>query len=298
MPDISKIQLQGTNGQLETYNIKDEEAREELKSSVKYNKIFDNSETIYNKFSNFETKNEYINNSIVQITKIKNIEKISFLPTNGNTSDPNTNKKNILELANSNYNFDLFINGGLQGIMIFDNVVFQSTLDSPFYIGLTNNNEMKFYDAVNNNITLSYLQQEGIVNAFSGYSPIIQNHLPYNYKIITSKASSSTIAKYFKDYIVEEKHPRQLIANDDDGNFYVIEILGRSPFNQGMNYDEMLEYFSDKNYKNVFNLDGGGSVQTVFNHQFINFPVIDNDTENGRTVPTAIGFRTEAINFE
>ena len=58
------------------------------------------------------------------------------------------------------------------------------------------------------------------------------------------------------------------------------------------------EYFADKNYKNVFNLDGGGSVQTVFNHHFINFPVIDNDTESGRPVPSAIGFRTEAINFE
>lgn len=231
MADISKIQLKGINNQPETYNIKDEEARKNLKLTVKYNKIYENTDIIFNKFSNFETKNEYINNSIIQITKIKNVEKISFLPTNGNTSDPNTNKKSILELANSNYNYDLFINGGLQGIMIFDNVVFQSTLDSPFYIGLTNENEMKFYDAVNNNITLSYLQQENIVNAFSGYSPIIQNHLPYNYTNITSKASSSSIAKYFKDYIVEQKHPRQLIANDDNNNFYVIQILGRSPFN-------------------------------------------------------------------
>ena len=251
--------------------------------------------SIYNKFPNFENTIEYVNNSLIYISKIKNLEKISCVPTNGNPSNPNKNALNIIDLSKHNRNFDFFINGGLQGIMIFDGIVYEGVLDSPYYIGFDNKNKMYFFDALNNNITVDYLLSLGITNCFSGYSPIIENNNVFDYTTITNLSDTNNIAKYFKEYIVEQKHPRQLIAQDNDGIYYTIAILGRSCYNDGMNYDEMIQYFKTKNFANVFNLDGGGSTQTVFNQNSLIFPAVDNNTDKGRAVPSAIAFRIKEV---
>jgi hypothetical protein len=282
--------------------LKNENLIAELIGEVNFENIYNYDDNISSKYNNIDFYTDYDSNSksIIYITRIRKdkIQKLSCLPTNGNPIENiNTNRKSVIDFSKTNNNYDLFLNSGLNGINIFDGIVNTTTnLDSPFYCGFNNNNEMKFYDAVNNVINSDTLINDGIVNAFVGYSPIIQNKNIYDYKQITNNESTSQIAKYFKDYIVEQKHPRQLIG-DDDNYFYVFSIFGRILNSHGMNYEELITYFNSKNLNNVFNCDGGGSMQTVYNKSNIFEPSqeIINGNNNFRIVPVCIGIKLEEV---
>lgn len=247
-------------------------------------------------FLNVEVSTEYVNDSIVYITKLKNIDKLSCLPTNGNpTQDINTNKKNVIDYSKSNNDYDVYMNTGMNGINIFDTIINQTTrLDCPYYCGFTEDNQMKFYNGLVNSFSLDTLLNDNIVNCFSGFSPIIVNHQAFDFTDITDLANDNEIAANFRDSL-PVKHPRQLIAQDDDNNFYIFSIMGRFNNSKGFNYYEMQSYFLDKNLKNVFNCDGGGSMQTVVNKEYTFYPSQELDTNENRLIPTIIGFKLKEV---
>lgn len=243
-------------------------------------------------FQNITIETEYSHNSLIYITKInKNkVEKISVLPTNLDYLHPYTNMNSLLELSEINNNYDVFINAGLTGINIMDGIKHESPLtDGCYYIGFTNDNTMKFFDAINNDITYEFLVSQGIVNCCVGYSPIIVNGNPYDYTELTSLSNTNNLARIFKEYIVEQKHPRQLIG-EDENYFYIFSIIGRFVDFAGMDYNQMIDYFLNKNLSNLFNLDGGGSVQENILNKML-YPSNDFYTEKGRKIPTAIAFK-------
>jgi hypothetical protein len=251
---------------------------------------------INRKFLNIDVSTEYVNNSIVYITKLKNIDKLSCLPTNGNpTGDVLSNITNVKDYAKNHPEYDVYMNCGMCGIYIFDGVVNQSTrLDCPYYCGFTADNEMKFYMGLNGDITPATLQSDGIVNCFSGFVPIIRDHQLVDYSDITSLYNTNTIAKAFTDSL-PVKHPRQLIAQDDNNNFYIFSIMGRFNNCEGFNYSEMQNYFINKNLKNVFSCDGGGSTQTIYNKDYIFYPSQELDTNIDRSIPSILGFRLKEV---
>ena len=251
--------------------------------------------TIDSTFQNIEVSHDYTDDSIIYITKLKNVKKLSCLPTNG---QPNANINNgrisVVDYAKLHDNYKVYINAGMSGINIFDGVVNETTrLDCIGYFGFTADNEMKWYDGINNTITASDLVNDGIVNCIPAFTPIILNGSIYDYTIITDQAGSSEIASKFADSI-DIKHPRQLIGNDSEGNFYIFTIFGRISGSIGMTYNEMIVYFRDKGYLNVFNLDGGGSTQTVINGESLTYPPQD-FALGYRIVPTVIGFQLEEV---
>ena len=248
------------------------------------------------KFLNVEVSTEYANDSIIYITKIKDIDKLSCLPTNGDpTIDINTNKKNVIDYSKTNDNYDVYMNSGMNGINIFDSIVNQITrLDCPYYCGFNDNNDMKFYNGLASNFNLQTMLNDDIVNCFSGFSPIVVNHQAFDFTNITDLANSSEIAANFRDSL-PVKHPRQLIAQDDNNNFYIFSIMGRFNNSKGMNYYEMQSYFLSKDLKNVFNCDGGGSMQTVVNKEYTFYPSQELDTNENRLIPTIIGFKLKEV---
>ena len=232
---------------------------------------------------------EYINNTFVYKTVIPkaNISKFALLATNGDTSNPHgAGRKSVYNLANS-VDYDILINAGLHGIMIFDGTSYVENNDSPYYIGFTEDLEMHFYDAVNNTITLATLEADNIVNACCGYSPLIVNGEAYDYTAITSAGTS--ISDYFRDYIVPIRHTRQIIAEDDD-SIILYSVIGRKNRSFGMTYDELITWLGNENVTNAFNLDGGGSTQEVIT-KTMTYPSQDYDNGRGRVVPTAFGFK-------
>ena len=253
-------------------------------------------DNINNKFLNIDFNTEYINDSIVYITKVKNLDKLSVLPTNGNPSqDVYTNRIDIMNYAKNHDEYDLYINGGMSGIYIFDGIVNNtSRLDCPYYLGFNSNNEMKFYNGLKNDFSLDNLINDDIVNCLSGFSPLVVNNNPFDFTDITDLSSTSEIAQNFLDSL-PVKHPRQIIAQDDDNNFYIFSIMGRFNNSEGFNYYEMQNYCLSKGLKNAFNLDGGGSMQTVYNKNYIFYPSQELDTNIDRIVPSTIGFKLKEV---
>ena len=251
---------------------------------------------INSKFQNIDISTEYANNSIIYITKLKNIEKLSCLPTNGNpTGNIQDNRIDIMSYAKAHNNYDVYMNSGMNGMQIFDGVLNETTrLDCPYYCGFTANNDMKFYNGLTTEVTYADLVSDGIVNLFSGFAPIISNHQLVDYSDIEALYGTNSIATAFVDSW-EVKHPRQLIGQDDDNNFYIFSIMGRFNNSQGFNYPEMQSYFLAKGLKNVFSCDGGGSMQTVCNKEYVFYPSQELDTNVDRIVPTCIGFKLKEV---
>lgn len=248
------------------------------------------------KFLNVDVSTEYVNNSIVYITKLKNIDKLSCLPTNSNpTIDVYQDRINVIDYAKTHNDYDVYMNAGMSGIYIFDSVVNQtSRLDCPYYCGFTEDNEMKFYNGLKSDFSLNDLLDDNIVNCFSGFSPLVVNHQAFDFTDITDLSSTSEIAQNFSDSL-PVKHPRQLLAQDDDNNFYIISIMGRFNNSEGFNYYEMQDYALSKGYKNVFNCDGGGSMQTIVNKEYTFYPSQELDTNVDRIVPSALGFKLKEV---
>lgn len=252
--------------------------------------------TIYDKFQNIDVDTDYANDSIIYITKLKNIDKLAVLPTNGDKSaDINENKKNVKDYAETDPNYDVYMNGGMNGIYIFDGTVNQTTrLDCPYYCGFTENNDMKFYEGLSQQITPDILIADRIVNCFSGFAPLIVDHELADYTSINNIVGSNEIAQAFIDSL-PVKHPRQILAQDDDNNFYIISIMGRFNNSQGFNYDEMKNYCLAKGFKNAFNCDGGGSMQTIVNKNYVFYPSQELDTNIDRLIPSVVAFKLKGV---
>lgn len=251
---------------------------------------------INNKFQNIELSTEYVNNSIIYITKLKNLNSLAVLPTNGDVNaNINENKTNIKTYADNHDEYDLYMNCGMSGIYIFNGVINQTTrLDCPYYCGFTENNEMKFYEGLSRNITPDILVADNIKNCFSGFAPIIVDHEEADYTSINNLYGSNEIATNFIDSL-PVKHPRQLIAQDDDNNFTIFSIMGRFNNSEGFNYSEMKSYFLSKGFKNVFSADGGGSMQTIYNKNNVFYPTQELDTNTYREVPSVLCFKLKEV---
>jgi len=251
---------------------------------------------INNKFQNIELSTEYVNNSIIYITKLKNLDSLAVLPTNGDVNaNINENKTNIKTYADNHDEYDLYMNCGMSGIYIFNGVINQTTrLDCPYYCGFTENNEMKFYEGLSRNITPDILVADNIKNCFSGFAPIIVDHEEADYTSINNLYGSNEIATNFIDSLTV-KHPRQLIAQDDNNNFTIFSIMGRFNNSEGFNYSEMKSYFLSKGFKNVFSADGGGSMQTIYNKNNVFYPTQELDTNTYREVPSVLCFKLKEV---
>ena len=249
---------------------------------------------VNSKFLNVDVTTEFVNDSIVYITAIKNLDKLSCLPTNGDpTANIDTNKTNVYDYAKLHPEYDVYMNTGMNGINIFDGVVNQITrLDCPCYCGFTSDNTMKFYVGLADGFSIDDMLDDDIVNCFSGFAPLVVNHEAYDFTEITD--IDNTIAQAFEESL-PVKHPRQVIAQDDDNNFYIFSIMGRFNNSAGMNYEEMQSYFLSKGLKNAFNCDGGGSMQTVVNGNRVFYPSQELDTNVDRSIPTIIGFKLKEI---
>lgn len=281
--------------QLQSDVAKDKQDIKELQDNKLEFKKYEDFE-IDSKFKNIEISTEYYNDALIYKTKIKNINKLAVLPTNGNvTKNILTDRTNIIDYAKTNNIYDLFINCGMNGTYIFDGIINETTrLDCPYYCGFDNNNEMSFYNGLVEEINPYNLLSDGIKNLFPGFSPIIVNHELFDLTEITDLAATNEIARSFSEGL-NVKHPRQIIAQDDDNNFTIFSVMGRFNNCIGLSYPEMQAYFQNKNYKNVFNCDGGGSTQTIYNKDYIFYPSQELDTNIDRIVPSTIGFQIKEV---
>lgn len=114
-------------------------------------------------------------------------------------------------------------------------------------------------------VTVSELLDQGVKNALVGFYPLINDN-----EIIQRDSS---------------KEPRQVIGQLPNKDLIILTCDGRTLANAGLTYDEicdvLLEEYSDIRF--AYNLDGGGSAQTVLRGSMLNKP-IDSEGTKARDV--------------
>ena len=192
-----------------------------------------------------------------------------------------TNNSNVPRFAAS-HDYLHTINGGIylvatgeaDGITIVDGKILKSTgveqfAEEQYVLGITKYGEFKTYL----NETAENILADGCIYALTGFVPLVQN----------GEAVQSEVLAVCPHYSI--RHPRQIIGTLKDGNFFTFCCDGRTDSENGMTLQECIDtLLADLDIEFAFNLDGGGSTQTIVGKKQIN-RVID-----GRAVPNVIVF--------
>lgn len=126
-----------------------------------------------------------------------------------------------------------------------------------------------------NGTTAAQMISNGAVYACTAYDELIHNNtVVYD---TTSEAWTTTLYQH------------QIIAQLDNGDYVILTCDGKNYEDQdkGLTYEMLANILMSKydNIRTAYACDGGGSVSTVVNHEFINVPS-DNDFRTERAVPT------------
>lgn len=158
------------------------------------------------------------------------------------------------------------------GTLILNGKIIRQKEYANYAIGIKADNELVSYPK---GITPQEMVNEGVVNGFSVFTPLILNYEP---------VSSSVIALVPNQL---NKNPRQVIAQFENKDILVFSCGGRGFDGEGMKATDVIRILQGLKDKICFahNLDGGGSVSTVIYGNQITRMIDGNGTLN-RIRPT------------
>lgn len=184
------------------------------------------------------------------------------------------NKNNFLLLINSGI-FNIDTDGSVDGIYIQDGKILQDTPQKShtkqYCLGIKADGTMKAYPY---NIEASEILNDGCINAVTGFVPLIEDSM---------KVPDSVLSVCPHAF---EKHPRQIIGTMQNGDYFTFTCDGRATGQEGMTLNECINFLTNFDILFAFNLDGGGSTQTVVNKKKINRDI----TTPLRRIPNCIVF--------
>lgn len=155
------------------------------------------------------------------------------------------------------------------GIQIIDGEIVQELSTNAYTLGIKDNNELVSYPP---GTKAKDILADGSKNALTAFIPLIQDHKEVSEKLF--KVAGNLILR----------HPRQAIAQFDNGDLLIFSTGGRGIDGEGMTASDMIRIFKQLNVKFAFNLDGGGSVSTVIGDRLIT-KKIDGDGTKERPRP-------------
>lgn len=176
--------------------------------------------------------------------------------------------------------WDLIINCGWSGLEIENSVVKSDSaagnVDQICALTINNAGELGYVIGWEAGSGETFVNN-GIVSASTSFFPLIVNYVPYTIP------SNSEIDSYNWQHA-----PRQIIGQWANGDYAIITSEGRGYANStGITPARCIEICQSLGLKFAFNLDGGGSTQTVIGDKTLN--TIYEGTD-GRPVPTFIVF--------
>ena len=183
-------------------------------------------------------------------------------------------------------NFSVFINGGLVtsnkkpiGVTISNGNIITSEIVNTltnWYIGI-NKDTNRFECGKLKNVTLEFLKNK--------YDNVLTSFVPL---IINGKLQDEETLKDCPNY--NDKNPRQILCQKEDGTVIIITSDGRRQSQKGWTLLEAQQIIKELNVDFAFNLDGGGSAQTVYRNTLISTP-IDGYHSQEREVFSCFGFK-------
>ena len=182
--------------------------------------------------------------------------------------------------------FSVCINGGLHrannkpiGVTISNGNIITSEINGTlknWYLGI-NKDTGKFECGKLKNVTLNFLKDK-YDNVLTSFVPLIING------VIQSEETLKDCSNY------NEKNPRQILCQQEDGTVIIITSDGRRQNQKGWTLLEAQQIIKELNVDFAFNLDGGGSAQTVYRNTLVSTPIDDYHTKE-RQVFSCLGFK-------
>lgn len=150
------------------------------------------------------------------------------------------------------------LNGPLAGVLIEDGVVVNdlnqgSTSEYWYILGTDKNGAIKVQADTSHTVTAAQAVSAGFYNAMGIWHPIIQSGTAFSPSSLPTSEENYT-------YIITRKHPRSILAYDDE-NWYFVAVEGRIYRSEGINFEQELALCRKLGFNNAYNLDGGHSVQ-------------------------------------
>jgi len=169
------------------------------------------------------------------------------------------------------------------GVLIENGVVLQEANHPNLYELTIDSDGVLSYE--NPNTSSDVLLGKGVVSALCGFCPLV----------IGFEGVDESFYNQISHY--DQKAQRQIIGQYASGDYAIITAEGRDFDNStGWTIPEAITTCVNENLKFAFNLDGGGSVETVIGHKQIN---IIYENQYGRPVPNYIVFNgTNAFKAE
>lgn len=146
------------------------------------------------------------------------------------------------------------------GIQITDGEIIHSTPHPTSYtLGIKKDNTLI---ATPPDVTAEELIEQEVYNALTGFFPIIENGIPVSENLYSSASPNALV-----------KNPRQVIAQNNNKDTFFITVQGRGIDGEGMTYSDLIRICESLNINFAYNLDGGGSIQTVVRGGLLNNPI-------------------------
>lgn len=207
---------------------------------------------------------KHSNGTIYYLTKIpyntSNKIKKSFANDVPHINDelPRTHaiRKNAIFAINAS---GYYTNKTLMGVQIKDGVAYgeQASGSKWYTLGIKKDGTLKAYSPDKNS---SYLLDDGVENSFCFTIPLIENNTKVSEDILSLQADR------------KEQANRQVIAQYSNKDYLILTSEGRTNSNKGLTLDEVIEILLAEGVVFAYNLDGGGSTQTIYNGSLINVP--------------------------
>lgn len=214
-------------------------------------------------------------------TKIDGTNQYPFVRMFPNTSE---GKRTAYELATSE-GWDFVINGGgWEGPAIQNSTVYRE--QNPYYqtsgymLTIDQNGDLGFKEDGQAGDAAALVQQ-GIVSAFYSFFPIIVNYENYDYPTDIPDTDNH-------NWQIAQK---QIIGQFGNGDYFVLTSEGRGfDDSVGFTVPQVQALCKSLGLKFAFELDGGGSTQTILGSKRVNHCFYDNNGNSERVVPGFIVF--------
>ena len=219
------------------------------------------------------------------IINAKNFDGSTVKPVIVGTDDTNplggSSVTNVTDFA-VKHDYLHVVNGGIflvasneaDGITIIDGEILKSTGVEQFAVeqyvlGIDAQGNFKAYI----NKTASEILADGSIYALTGFVPLIDG----------GEAVGESVLSICPHYNI--RHPRQIIGRLANCDYFTFACDGRTDGENGMTLQECIDtIMDDLNVEFAFNLDGGGSTQSVVGKKLVN-RMLDN-----RKLPNVIAF--------
>ena len=156
------------------------------------------------------------------------------------------------------------------GEILHDNSMYgEAGVDDCYkYIGIKANRDIAEYQV--NTTTPQQLIADGCKNVFNCFFKLINNYVPTD---LTDEA-------VLLPSIVNDRHPRQVFCEMQDKSIMILTTDGRDEVSRGLTCAQLQDILVEKEVKNAWNLDGGGSTSTEIKTIKINKNIDNGYTED------------------